>query len=565
MDTVEFSIPWNWHQLEPGRFRFHRPHQPPARLGGLHQDPAKARIARLGETAAAGGRMAEQRVARPARRIRAPRKDVWLKQLDDLLAPANRETRRPHRIRGGPRIDHRSGASALARGYHLRHRFSGADAQPRDPGRPARGALLWVNVEARALSRRLGAGCRLAAPPGRGGFERPGTHRHHRPAPRCRSAAQLVPLPRVAPTDLPSRNRRFSKLPDGVRLTELVSAPASAVSVLNRGKTAFHDDLLVRDPVTRRPLVIPAVSVPAGDSLWLPLERLARARTVCAANAPIFPPPSASSTPPPNSSPSSSKTAFSPWSSPRPSRREVVLQLAREPVGPYLAAGKPTKFDWDEKTLRAHLTIPAGKAAGQSRARRTGHRSAGDFGVLQRRAPPHRSARRIWSRRSTPRRRSPAARGCACRRASPRSPSSKSPNEIDYTIGVPADAAAWGFRAAGARSRWRAARPRTRAAFPAGLHPADSRRCRYTSARSRVWPSSRPRLRSKPGAGRNLEIVIRNNSPQIQTYRLEAKGKAWISCPPKPRSASGHWTSGRFPCECSASTAPPACATGACT
>ena len=42
----------------------------------------------------------------------------------------------------------------------------------------------------------------------------------------------------------------------------------------------------------------------------------------------------------------------------------MVLQLAREPVGPYLAAGKPTKLDWDEKTLRARLPIPASTAAG---------------------------------------------------------------------------------------------------------------------------------------------------------------------------------------------------------
>ena len=34
---------------------------------------------------------------------------------------------------------------------------------------------------------------------------------------------------------------------------------------------------------------------------------------------------------------------------------EAVLQLAREPVGPLLAAGKPTTFDFDEKTLRARF------------------------------------------------------------------------------------------------------------------------------------------------------------------------------------------------------------------
>ena len=47
-----------------------------------------------------------------------------------------------------------------------------------------------------------------------------------------------------------------------------------------------------------------------------------------------------------------------------PEEGEVVLQLAREPVGPFLAAGKPTKFDWDDKALRARLRIPANPAPG---------------------------------------------------------------------------------------------------------------------------------------------------------------------------------------------------------
>src|SRR5439155_22042921 len=42
-----------------------------------------------------------------------------------------------------------------------------------------------------------------------------------------------------------------------------------------------------------------------------------------------------------------------------PTAGEVILQLLRRPVGPFIAAGKPTEFDWDEKTLRARLRIPA--------------------------------------------------------------------------------------------------------------------------------------------------------------------------------------------------------------
>src|SRR5207244_13213427 len=46
-----------------------------------------------------------------------------------------------------------------------------------------------------------------------------------------------------------------------------------------------------------------------------------------------------------------------------PEPGEVILQLARKPVGPFLAAGRPTNFDWDSQTLRARLKIPAGKFA----------------------------------------------------------------------------------------------------------------------------------------------------------------------------------------------------------
>ena len=46
-----------------------------------------------------------------------------------------------------------------------------------------------------------------------------------------------------------------------------------------------------------------------------------------------------------------------------PQAGEVMLQLSRKPSGPFLAGGKPLDFDWDEKTLRARLPVPAGKGA----------------------------------------------------------------------------------------------------------------------------------------------------------------------------------------------------------
>jgi hypothetical protein len=47
-----------------------------------------------------------------------------------------------------------------------------------------------------------------------------------------------------------------------------------------------------------------------------------------------------------------------------PEAGEVILQLARRPSGPFLAAGKPTEFDWDEPHMRARLKVPAGTQQG---------------------------------------------------------------------------------------------------------------------------------------------------------------------------------------------------------
>ncbi|HEY3838541.1 MAG TPA: hypothetical protein VGL72_18305, partial [Bryobacteraceae bacterium] len=46
-----------------------------------------------------------------------------------------------------------------------------------------------------------------------------------------------------------------------------------------------------------------------------------------------------------------------------PNGGEVMLQLTTEPSGPYLAGGKPSKFEFDSASMRARLPIPAGQGA----------------------------------------------------------------------------------------------------------------------------------------------------------------------------------------------------------
>ena len=234
---------------------------------------------------------------------------------------------------------------------------------------------------------------------------------------------------------------------------------------------AFHEDLVVRDPVTRHPLTIPGVSALAGNSLWLPLNvslgadglcrecsNFSTAERVVYATAELL------------TMEFENGILAMEFAAPEPA--EVVLQLAREPVGPYLAAGKPTKFDWDEKTFRARLSIPAGKDAG-NRVRVGLAIEAPETSAF------FNDARRlmIGQKNLISTVYSSAQVASRSRLRLPEGftavASIKSPNEIDYTVGGPRRCRAWRLGATGAGGRWRAARPGTRAAFPPGLHPAD--------------------------------------------------------------------------------------------
>jgi len=146
------------------------------------------------------------------------------------------------------------------------------------------------------------------------------------------------------------------------------AAPASAppqglslTSVSNDLAEAWKGEIHVMYPALQRPISLPTVSVAPHDVLWLPINIPLTSGPLC-----------------------SGCTGFAPmdhlaWATAEltdmeyengilamefiaPSAGEVVLQLSREPTGPLLAAGHPSVFDWDPKTLRARLPIPAGNA-----------------------------------------------------------------------------------------------------------------------------------------------------------------------------------------------------------
>ena len=318
-------------------------------------------------------------------RLDAAQQRAWLKQLEQVLATQTASPRRAHRLRGRPRmaID----AAAPPPGHHyLPATETGAFARSREAIiRPAGRCCgpTWKMP----LSRRVGPPtpppCCARARWGYRGDERPTTAALRRDAALLRGWARLfadlhhVSMPKPA----------AGKLPEGVIAVELVSPAASAVSITNTSHKPFHDDLRVVEPLSRKTLVIPGVSVAPGQALWLPVSvslgpdglcrdctNFAPTEHIVYATAELLS--------------IEFENGILAMEFAAPEAGEVILQLARRPTGPFLAAGKPTEFDWDEPHMRARLRVPAGQPAGQPRAHRHCHRSPGHLGLFQRPASP---------------------------------------------------------------------------------------------------------------------------------------------------------------------------------
>ncbi len=332
VDTVEFSLPPEWHETSPGVFDFTGATNPRRNLVGfirllrrvgmqawVDAPPRAASAALASQTSSHGGPVAWVSPALP--------------EVDAPAPPAPVQ-----RIAAGS---------------------AGALVESREAIAQGRGALLWTGV----YDALYPAGW---APPGSSLLREGaiGLNGEQRASGALRREALLLrgwsallgsmqagPAPRVV----------NGKFPAGVTARLLVSGAASAVSIVNRGDTAFHDDVRAVDPLTKRTAVIPGVYVGPGEALWLPVDvslsqnslcrecsNFSPAEQVLYANAELL------------SIEYENGILAVEFSAPRAG--SVVLQLGRQPVGPLLAAGKPTEFEWDEKTLRARLPIPAGKA-----------------------------------------------------------------------------------------------------------------------------------------------------------------------------------------------------------
>jgi hypothetical protein len=214
---------------------------------------------------------------------------------------------------------------------------------------------------------------------------------------------------------------------------------------------------------------------------------------------------------------------------------QIVLQLQREPVGPYIAAGKPTKFDWDEKTMRATLTIPAGKSPG-SRVR---------VGLAI--EAPETSAFISDAKRLVIGQQNPISTEYSSADVAARSrlrmpegftatPALKSPNEIEYSVEVPSDAlhgewASLVLEADGVPL----GRARLQMFRPASIRLAQALRLHFGPQTAlQIDPAI---VTADARSGGNLEVVIRNNSSQIQNYQVSASGDGLDFSPPRSEIA----------------------------
>jgi hypothetical protein len=525
--AVEFSIPWNWHQTQPGRYDLTGATSPRRDVAGL------IRILRKLEM------RAWVRPLPPTRDWPSPALDaagqrVWLKQLEQLLATQTASHGGPVAwVEGAiPGVDAAPPPSPVA---EVSATGARSLADSRDAIGAGRKTVLWRNVEDSLYP----AGwAPEGAPPlrkgavGLGGDEQPGTAALRREGALWRGWGAL--LPAMQPVAMP--RPAAGKLPEGVTAVELVSGPASAVSIVNRSTQDFHDELRVFEPVSKRTLVIPGVTVPAGESLWLPLtvsigpsglcrecSHFSAAENIIYATAELLA--------------IEYENGILAMEFAAPQAGEAMLQLARLPVGPFLAAGKPSEFDWDEKALRARLKIPAGSGPG--------HRvriglaieepeTSGFFNDARRLVIGQKntlattySAVAVAARS---RLRLPAGFTSATR--------TKSPNELEYDVSVPSDAihGDWvnlALEADGVflgRARLQMFRPLS-ARLLQGI-------ALHFGARTELLADP-PVVTVEPRAGTNVEIALRNNAPGIQTFRLEASGDGLEFLPAKTEISIG--------------------------
>jgi hypothetical protein len=205
-----------------------------------------------------------------------------------------------------------------------------------------------------------------------------------------------------------------------------------------------------------------------------------------------------------------------------PEPASVVLQLERRPVGPFLASGKPTEFEWDEKTLRARLPVPAGVTP--DRHVRIGiaieePETSAFFDDARRLIIGARNV--VSTTYSSPdvaaRSRLRLPEGYTAEKAV------KAPNQIDYEIAVPAGACEGDYANFALEVDGMAlGRARLQLFQPIAVRIGEAIALHFGPQATLL--TDPPVIPIEPKAGTDIEVALRNNWAAIQTYKLEASG-----------------------------------------
>ena len=148
---------------------------------------------------------------------------------------------------------------------------------------------------------------------------------------------------------------------DKASSTILSVAPVglSLVSVINDSPDAWTGEVRVMYPALQRPIALPSVTVAPYNVLWLPVNVPLTAGPLCTGCA-GFAPTDHLAYATAELTDMEYENGVLAMEFIAPSAGEAVLQFSREPAGPLIAGGHPVVFDWDAKTQRARLPIPAG-------------------------------------------------------------------------------------------------------------------------------------------------------------------------------------------------------------
>jgi len=521
IDTVVFSVPWNWHQIDAENLDLTGRTSPRRDLIGFVRLLKRAGLrAWIRPSPPIKGWLNAGYPAGMESDHRALRK--WLWELNDALDPFLAAHDGPIAFVEGAGVVFATPQPPLPIVAVSAKDAAHALVRSREAFATGRGSLVWEDVEDLVPPIGWEAAGSPTFRPGAvslTGDERSSVTPLRRDALLWRywaaALANMKPGGIVRPL--------AGKLPAGLLARQfLAPRSASALSLINETSAEFEGALRVFYPPTERRIALPAIRLAAGEALWLPIHVPLTGEAFCRdcsgfANGDHI----VYATAEMNTLEYENGILAMEFSATRPG--EVVLQLSQRPSGPLLAAGKPTEFEWDEKTQRVRLPVPAGKGPG--------HRVRIGIAIQ----PPEASAFFVDAKRLTIGQKNLVATsyssGDVAGRSRLRIPPNfraasavKSPTEIDYEIDVPSGAlhGEWlplALEADGVLM----SRARLQLLRPASMRVRESVALHYGSlAELAVAPAIVP---VDAHAGREISVVIHNNASEIRNFVVEAAGE----------------------------------------